>query len=235
MPLPDKRELYGDNRRPVGGRAPGDEPQANPAGSDGDNDEDDGDEEQVEDQPEEVPAFTKPDGTKLEPVFWWAMPTTYYLELIHSYHAITIIDLSPGSGEFAMASLMNKPTCRYLGVCFEGGHHQAALMDHLTDTYLQGMADQTHAFFTAAYASSIGQAPTDTPVKTTVTRKNVAKSPGKEEEVAEPPAKKRRATPSKNQEKDPDQREEEDEEAADAGGESEAPCSSAAILDAIHS
>ena len=108
QPCAEKRSLYGDNRRPVGGRAPGD---------DSDNKEEDevGDDDDAEvDEPETPPTFGAA-GMEEEPVFWWSMPSSYFEELIHSYHAKCIIDLSPGSGEFALAALQHKPPIQYLG------------------------------------------------------------------------------------------------------------------------
>ena len=176
----------------------------------------------------EAPIFMK-GNTKTEPLFWWSMPVDFYQEVIHSYHASTIIDLSPGSGEFAVATLMNKPACRYLGVCFAGGHHQRGLMERLTDVYLEGMNDQKQVFYTPAYAAdtSTGNQPT-----------KGGRKRGKDEE----PEPNKKPKPVKNKKlametKDPDQQEEEDEEPEAGAGEevSGSNGSLAAILSAIQS
>ncbi len=146
-----KKVLYGDNRRAVGGRNPGD---------DGEEEEDD-DEPEVDEQPDDAerPVFQLENKCKVEPVFWWSFPSLYYKEVKHTYYARRIVDMSPGAGNFLIATWDDTPPTPYIGVCF-GEDHQKMLMEHLVDEYLKKMSVQNSPTYNRDYVAflNIGQA-----------------------------------------------------------------------------
>ena len=150
-----------------------------------------------------------------EPVFWWSMPSSYFEELIHAYHAKCIIDLSPGSGEFALAALQHKSSIQYLGICFENGEHQLGLMKHLMTVATDGMNTEGSPFYVASMSPAKRKGPDGADPK-----------PPKKGKVTEP----KKATPKK----DPDmQAEEDDPTAAAEEGDQKGSGSLASILAAI--
>ena len=155
VPIDVKKAMYGDNIRPVGGRNPGDD------GGDGDDDDNANDaataaaaSAEDEDDDKNRPNFqveTSSGKKKAEPAFWWALPEKYYKEVKHSYYGRRIIDLSPGPGNFLIASWDETPPTPYIGVCF-GSTHQSELMDHAVDEYLVRMATEGHPVYNKDYA-----------------------------------------------------------------------------------
>ncbi|CAK0905696.1 unnamed protein product [Prorocentrum cordatum] len=152
-PLDVKKAMYGDNVRPVGGRNPGDN---------GDSDGDEGGgpttaaaaAAEDEDDDKNRPNFqldTANGKKKAEPGFWWALPVAYYKEVKHSYYGRRIIDLSPGPGNFLIATWEETPPTPYIGVCF-GPSHQAELQEHLVDEYLAKMCTEGHPVYNKDYA-----------------------------------------------------------------------------------
>ena len=145
-----KKLLYGENRRAVGGRNPGD-----------DGEEDEEDDEPEEEQPDEAerPVFQLANKSKVEPVFWWALPTAYFQEVKHTYYARRIVDMSPGAGNFLKSTWNDTPPTPYIGVCF-GEEHQKALMEHLVDEYLKKMTEQSSPTYNREYVTFLnsGQA-----------------------------------------------------------------------------
>lgn len=85
-----KRELLGDNKRPIGGTAL-------PANECGDEDDNDNKHEACGETP---PSYSH-SGVHKETVFWWSIPTGYVQQLVQPYHAKCVVDLSPSSGECA--------------------------------------------------------------------------------------------------------------------------------------
>ena len=155
VPIDVKKAMYGDNIRPVGGRNLGDD------GGDGDDDDNANDaataavaSAEDEDDDKNRPNFqveTSSGKKKAEPAFWWALPEKYYKEVKHSYYGRRIIDLSPGPGNFLIASWDETPPTPYIGVCF-GSTHQSELMDHAVDEYLVRMATEGHPVYNKDYA-----------------------------------------------------------------------------------
>eukprot|EP00969_Alexandrium_andersonii_P261242 11549249-Alexandrium_andersonii.AAC.1 len=103
----EKIRFYGENRRAVGGRSDGDD-----GGGVDDNDD------EMDDMPGETdkPTFSIPlvssgrgkpgrDKVAVEPVAWHALPTDFYTEIVSSFYAKLVIDLTPGSGNFAIQAL----------------------------------------------------------------------------------------------------------------------------------
>jgi len=154
----DKKTLYGDNRRAVGGRS--DELAADEV----DEDEPvvDPDQDAVDDT--DRPTFTIPvvspgrgQGTTakaktvaVEPVFWHLMPLKFYKEVITSYYGRHVIDLTPGAGLFALMCVLMG--IGYLGVCFGGPDHKLKVLERLVDLYLQEMLLEGSPVYNANYA-----------------------------------------------------------------------------------
>ena len=130
LSLDTKKGLYGDNRKPVGGRSDGD------AGGESDEDE-----EMVDAQDDVRPKFETPIvgagrgsghnrvGQVVEPVFWHQFPTNFYKDLMASYWAKSVIDLTPGGGLAAQAAM--EMQIGYTGMVFTE-EHRSLLVDRLT-------------------------------------------------------------------------------------------------------
>jgi hypothetical protein len=56
----------------------------------------------------------------LQPAFYHALPPEYYLECIHSYNVVGVLDLSCGGGQVAQACLTKR--IPYLGFCLTEAH-----------------------------------------------------------------------------------------------------------------
>ncbi len=184
LPLETKINIYGENRRAVGGRSDGTAP-----GDDVEEDDDsvlDDDEEGGSETAR--PAYSVPivgagrgkpgrDKVAVEPVAWHTMPVEFYKEVVSSYHGKLVIDLSPGVGNFALHCV--EQGVGYLGICFAGEEHKTMLMEHLIDTYLKKMETEGNPVYHAPYAKFVagagrtGQtAPTDSAAKGVKPKKN---------------------------------------------------------------
>ena len=73
----------------------------------------------------------------VEPLCWHNFKKDFYTELLHSYYAKFVIDLTPGAGGFAACCL--DEGVGYLGICFPGEDHKVALLDRLADICLEQM------------------------------------------------------------------------------------------------
>ena len=149
-----KKQMYGDNIRPVGGRNPGDD------GGSGDEQGDDmlavaaqnaEDEDEDKNRPQFQQEISGKGRMKVEPAFWWALPPPYYKEVKHSYYGRRIIDASPGPGNFMIATWEVTPPTPYIGICFSSAH-QVELMEHGVDVYLVKMATEGHPLYNKDYA-----------------------------------------------------------------------------------
>ena len=207
LSLNQKRSLYGEHRQAVGGRSDGTEP--------GDDDDADDDEDcrAAQDDP---PVFSQPlvgagrghgarQGSAMEPAFWFQFPEKFYMEIISSFWAKKIIDLTPGSGCAAMGALHKQ--VGYLGLCFNDDHRRL-LTDHLIDKVLQLARDERHAMYQPDYqkwwleqgettakkqkVSPLEAAKAEVEAKAKAVAKAGKKvgSTGTEEQLPEPPAKK---------------------------------------------
>ena len=79
-----------------------------------------------------------------EPVFYHSLPTTYFGELIHSLSLNAVFDMTPGSGEFGLVSII--ADVRYFAVCFTE-EHMNKLHSRLVDCVLTEFADQKSPLF----------------------------------------------------------------------------------------
>ena len=73
------------------------------------------------------------------PVFYQEFPASIPEEFVHTFKGCTVIDLTPGQGHWAMASLRSR--IPYVGVCFTEDMVQL-LYGHLINRTLQAMLDE---------------------------------------------------------------------------------------------
>ena len=92
----------------------------------------------------------EPDDAADETVFSATLaPKELYSELLHSYSATGIIDLSPGQGELVKASLLSRTKCLVLAGTDK---HAAALELAATDFLLQELRREGSTFYRAEAA-----------------------------------------------------------------------------------
>ena len=127
LPWKSKKLLFGKkNLIPVGGKTAG-----------------------IEDDPPEK----RTDDTML-PVCYHGMPMNFYLEMVHTFYAKSIVDLTPLDGKFAWAALQTR--VGYLGICFTEDHVEL-LYGHLRDMLRKDMGDSASPMFNKDYAKAIGK------------------------------------------------------------------------------
>ncbi|CAE7245726.1 unnamed protein product [Symbiodinium sp. CCMP2592] len=93
-------------------------------------------------------------GNKPEPVCFHSMPGAFYSELMHSFWAKMVIDLTPGDGRFAFEAL--KARVGYMGITFTPEHSQF-LEEHLLDLMKLEMCDTASPLFNSEYAAAVGK------------------------------------------------------------------------------
>ena len=152
MSVKDKRALYGKrNRIAVGGKTNGQDDKAG-----------------------------KRKDTDMEPVFWWTLCLEFYEELIHRFFINHVIDLTPGAGMMAEASIRNRVT--YFGVAFTE-LHQTELIKRMELAALRAMRTEGTAIYNPKCAQAFAPPstnPAPTPKHTDKKRKAAsAKSGGK--------------------------------------------------------
>ncbi|CAK0905291.1 unnamed protein product, partial [Prorocentrum cordatum] len=89
----------------------------------------------------------------VEPVRWHALPREFYKEITSSYYIKTVIDLTPGNGNFALHCIQNG--IGYLGVCFQNEEHKAMLTEHLIKEYMILMKTEGNKHYHASYAKHL--------------------------------------------------------------------------------
>ena len=98
----------------------------------------------------------KPKASDVQPAFFFESPEAAAMELLHSLGATSVVDLSCGSGHFAMTAIRNR--IPFLGVCLTNAHMQA-LSQRLTSRVLTLMTDANEkALYDAGLAASMQQA-----------------------------------------------------------------------------
>ena len=88
-----------------------------------------------------------------EPVCFWSLPQEWYDELIHSFFAKLILDLTPLDAKFALCALRNR--VGYAGVAFNADHVKL-MEDRLISHLKKEMKDSASPLFNAAYAEAVG-------------------------------------------------------------------------------
>jgi hypothetical protein len=123
LPRDEKKELYGKYQVPVGGK---------------ESDAEDEDEEET--GPSSSSKKAKVDPKEEAPVFYWQPSGKLCDEIIWMYSAIGVIDLTAGSGQWAMSAL--RSSIPYFGVVLTPCH-MARLRQWLVKQVSEGMKDDT--------------------------------------------------------------------------------------------
>ncbi len=136
----------------------------------------------------------EPDDAADETVFSATLaPKELYSELLHSYSATGIIDLSPGQGELVKASLLSRTKCLVLAGTDK---HAAALELAATDFLLQELRREGSTFYRAEAAKKDDNEEEATkPPK----RSEKKKTKTEEEECEVPKKKKAKVTKTKEE------------------------------------
>lgn len=92
------------------------------------------------------------DKWSVEPVFFHALPSSVYEEIISAFQLKGLLDLSPGPGEAAYAAYSKK--IPYVGICF-GHAHRKHLMDHLEKKIFTAMTTDTSDLYEPRLATAL--------------------------------------------------------------------------------
>ena len=87
-----------------------------------------------------------------EPVCFHNMPEQWYDELLHTYYAKLVLDLSPLDGRFALQCLRNR--VGYVAICFNDDHVKF-LQEYLLQQLQSDMKDSKSPLFNQAFASAV--------------------------------------------------------------------------------
>jgi hypothetical protein len=163
-----KKELFGLQRRAVGGAMDIEEEAEDDLGSEvvavSDDDTAAGaaDEETPETKacienfivgPGRGRAPARPDGQR-EPVFFHTYPVTFFETVLSDYHISHVIDLTPGAGLMALAAIRKK--LPYLGIAFTETHRKE-LDDHLTYLVQQEYITEGSNLYEPAFAELVAK------------------------------------------------------------------------------
>ncbi|CAK0801156.1 unnamed protein product [Prorocentrum cordatum] len=144
MTVGEKLKFYGPNRREVVGKTIDGEEKA----SDCESVEDD------ETGGADLDSAEKPEFDQaVEPVCWHALPREFYKEITSSYYIKTVIDRTPGNGNFALHCIQTG--IGYLGVCFQNEERKAMLTEHLIKEYMILMKTEGNNHYHASYAKHL--------------------------------------------------------------------------------
>ncbi len=92
------------------------------------------------------------DKSTVEPVFFHALPASFYEEIIDGFGLTAILDLTPGSGEAAFTAYAKKVT--YFGVCL-GAEPLKRLMVYVEATILKAMATDSSDLYEPRLATAL--------------------------------------------------------------------------------
>lgn len=146
---PQKKEIFtAANLIPVGGRL---------------EDEDDA-------EAQSTPKAKPRDKDTVEPVFFHALPGSFYSELLTAFPLMAVLDLTPGDGALALTAY--KRGLVYVGLVFSETH-KAMLMEHLERTIWQCMSDDADPLYEPRLVAALVDD------KTTATAEPKAKAKGK--------------------------------------------------------
>ena len=136
------------------------------------------------DEDEEPTEKAKPrDKNTVEPVFYHALPTTFWDEILGAIPLVGLIDLCPGDGSLALAAY-KRGIC-YTGLCMSDTH-KSQLSAHLEQLIFHSMSDQNSAIYEPRLVASLQTAPA--PAAAAAAAKKKANP--KPKAVGEPPKKK---------------------------------------------
>ena len=132
----------------------------------------------------------------LQPVSFHALPVAVGECLVHSFWGISVIDLSPGTGELAASTILQSQG--YLGIC-HSEQQRDFIVEHLKKEILKGMKDPQCRAYTPAYSKHTQEAEAKAKAKPTPKQKaageNPEAPPAKKPKVAAKPKGKSAATP----------------------------------------
>ena len=75
---------------------------------------------QPKDGPDDAAGLVAPKQDDTQPVFFHQLPQEYYLEVIHPYDVVGVLDLASGGGSVAQACLTRR--IPYVGFCLTEAH-----------------------------------------------------------------------------------------------------------------
>ena len=81
------------------------------------------------------------------------MPKAWFAELLHTFYAKLVVDLTPGDGKFAWEALSRR--IGYLGIAFTD-EHATELINKLRQLTLEAMKDPSSMLYTPAFAKAVG-------------------------------------------------------------------------------
>ncbi len=152
-----KREFWGARRRAVGGRTL-DEDEDDEEGSGEDDDVDADEDEEVVQM--EMPAVGGGRGQKgiaddvVQCVNFQQLPATLGQSFLHSTNAVATIDLTPGTGELAIAAVLEQ--VGYLGLC-QTEYQKEFILTRLKKEVLKAMEEPTSKIYCPGYAKEMQQ------------------------------------------------------------------------------
>ncbi len=88
-----------------------------------------------------------------EPVFFHALPGSFYDEVLSTIPLAGVLDLCPGDGALALSSY-KKGIC-YTGLCFSD-YHNKFLPQHLERSMWHAMSDDTDLLYEPRLVSCLG-------------------------------------------------------------------------------
>lgn len=127
MKWSEKKDLYGKRHLiAVGGRTEGGE-----------------DEPKINDRTKDLP----------EPVCYFSPPLELMEELLHTFYAKLVLDLSPADGKLAWACV--KTRTAYMGICYIDTHVKL-MEERLLDLMKVSVKETASPLFNSAYAQAVG-------------------------------------------------------------------------------
>ena len=159
----------------------------------------------------EEPKMSNRSSNGEEPLCYWSMPLNWYEELIHQYYGKLVIDITPGDGRFAWASLLTRTG--YVGICYTQEHVEA-LEKRIFELLEAEMIDSKSPLFNHAYCVAVGKsaASAEAKPKDKPKPKDKTSKPKDKSKPTKPKPKDKQKKTKKNKGDDKDQDEDPDNE-----------------------
>jgi len=117
----------------------------------------------VDDEEDDLTVKAKPrDKDTIEPVFFHALPQTFYSELLGAIPLVGVLDFCPGDGALALAAY-KRGIC-YTGLCFSDAHKQQ-LQAHVERSIFQAMSDVNDLIYEPRLVASLRDEPQQSAAK----------------------------------------------------------------------
>ena len=129
------------------------------------------------DDEDETPAIekTKPrDKNTVEPVFFHALPSTFWDEILGAIPLMGVIDMRPGDGSLALAAF-KRGIC-YTGLCMSDMHN-SQLNAHLERRIFHTMSDPNSLIYEPRLVASLQTTPTPKAAATPAAKKKATPKP----------------------------------------------------------